>query len=264
MDDLRQKIRRCEAGWFSLFSTLEDFSPQLCRRRNLRLPQQQDVNAFVPKEGVPLTLAALEAALAAQKREGLRFLRLNSRQALPLDWKEVLGLEEELILSMALLEGDPEQWKRNPAVTVRDSKSCDLREALLDFDRQQAAYLRQLFPPRAGEPDSEEEPAEARSLQDLDVSERTPDFHFLGAFLDGRLAGKCRVFCREGCAELDDLVTAPWARKQYVATTLLAHAAENFPGQLYLHASADDTPKELYARLGFVTVDRCWEYKKLW
>lgn len=262
MDDLRQRIRRCEAGWFSLFSVLADFSPQLCRWRNRRLPQQHDVNAFVPKEGLPLTLEALEEALAAQEGEGLRFFQLNSRKALPLPWVEALGLEEELILTMALLEGEPAQWKGNPSVQVRDGKDFDLRADLLAFEEQQAARLRQLFSP--GEGEAGPEPAEARVLQDLDVSQRTADFHFLEAYLEGRLAGKCRVFCREGCAELDDLVTAPWARRRHVATTLLRHAAETFPGQLYLHASAGDSPKEIYVRLGFVTIDRCWEYKKLW
>ena len=52
-------------------------------------------------------------------------------------------------------------------------------------------------------------------------------------------------------------------RCRYVATTLLkamALQARQEGNTLYLHADPEDTPKDLYARMGFETLDRVYEY----
>ena len=50
-------------------------------------------------------------------------------------------------------------------------------------------------------------------------------------------------------------------RHRYIATTLLKHAVKEAAGNVvFLHADADDTPKEMYEKLGFKEADRLYEY----
>ena len=52
-------------------------------------------------------------------------------------------------------------------------------------------------------------------------------------------------------------------RHQYIAMTLMKHIAEKAQERgeiLYLHADSEDTPKELYAKMGFQAVDKLYEY----
>lgn len=45
--------------------------------------------------------------------------------------------------------------------------------------------------------------------------------------------------------------------------TLMKHIAEKAQERgeiLYLHADSEDTPKELYAKMGFQAVDKLYEY----
>ena len=55
---------------------------------------------------------------------------------------------------------------------------------------------------------------------------------YLGAYLGGKLAGDCYIF--EKAQERGEI--------------------------LYLHADSEDTPKELYAKMGFQAVDKLYEY----
>jgi GNAT superfamily N-acetyltransferase len=59
-------------------------------------------------------------------------------------------------------------------------------------------------------------------------------------------------------AMLEDLYVLPSARRRGVATTLVAHAVERAyragASLCFLSARADDTPKDMYARMGFAPV----------
>ena len=63
---------------------------------------------------------------------------------------------------------------------------------------------------------------------------------------------------------MDALVVREAFRKRYVATTLMKHIASQFKEEMFLHADADDTPKEMYRKMGFETVDELYEYLKMW
>ena len=94
----------------------------------------------------------------------------------------------------------------------------------------------------------------------LSVSENTSNFYYFGAYVDGKIAGACYAFDSHGYVCIDGLAVNKPFRRQYVATILLAHIAEIFGERLYLHADAEDTPKDMYRRMGFHTVDVCYEY----
>ena len=82
-----------------------------------------------------------------------------------------------------------------------------------------------------------------------------------GAYLGDALAGMCYTFEYGGCVCLDGLLTDEACRGQGVATTLLRDLAKQNEGKLlFLHADADDTPRQLYERLGFRVTDTLYEY----
>lgn len=78
------------------------------------------------------------------------------------------------------------------------------------------------------------------------------------ACLDGEPVGFFSELVRGGVALLEDLYVLPAARRCGVATALLGHCAEDArrrgAGTCFLAARADDTPKEMYARMGFRAV----------
>lgn len=62
---------------------------------------------------------------------------------------------------------------------------------------------------------------------------------------------------------MDSLLIDEDFRHQYIATTLVKHIAEKAQERgavLYLHADPEDTPKDMYAKMGFQAVDKLYEY----
>ena len=71
------------------------------------------------------------------------------------------------------------------------------------------------------------------------------------------------MYVTGGFACVNSLMVDEDFRCRHVATTLLRCAVENARrnGAVpYLHADAEDTPKKIYARLGFQVVDETYEY----
>ena len=77
------------------------------------------------------------------------------------------------------------------------------------------------------------------------------------------LVGDCYIFASDGYVCMDGLLVDEDFRHQYIAMTLMKHIAEKAQERgeiLYLHADSEDTPKELYAKMGFQAVDKLYEY----
>ncbi len=243
---IRAEIRRAEDDFRRLFSREAPFSPHLFQWRDDELPDMYDHNAFVAR-GAP-TADELTAAEALQKARGLDFLKLESRERLEPAQVGRFRLAESVTLAMALIAGDPRLWTRNPRVEIRDLKDADLEADLLAVEEQNygdacgADFIRR------------------KLRRYADMVRRSDGFHYFGAYRDGRIEGACHAFCSGGWVELDGLVVNGDARKQYVATTLLAEAVGRLGGRAFLHADAEDTPRFLYERLGFRAVDTLFEY----
>jgi GNAT superfamily N-acetyltransferase len=75
------------------------------------------------------------------------------------------------------------------------------------------------------------------------------------ASLDDEPVGLFSSLVHGEIAMLEDLFVLPAARRRGVATTLVAHAVERAhragASLCFLSARADDTPKDMYARMGF-------------
>lgn len=78
------------------------------------------------------------------------------------------------------------------------------------------------------------------------------------ASLDDEPVGLFSGYVHRDVAMLEDLFVLPAARLRGVATTLVAHAVERAyragASLCFLSARADDTPKDMYARMGFKAV----------
>ena len=78
------------------------------------------------------------------------------------------------------------------------------------------------------------------------------------AFVSGDAQATCKLWSDGRTAQVEDVYTAPDARGLGHARTLVTHAItvarELGHDLVFIPADADDTPKELYARLGFDAV----------
>ena len=80
------------------------------------------------------------------------------------------------------------------------------------------------------------------------------------AFVSGDGQAMCKLWAEGGIVQVEDVYTAPEARGRGHARTLLSHALTIARGEgpelVFIVADDDDTPKELYARMGFEPIAR--------
>lgn len=245
-----QKLRRAEDRWRELSAVRKPFNAHLDRWHNSALPDEYDSNQFIPIGEI--NYDDIQQAMDYQKAQNLRFLKIDSREPLPQALCQHFVLEESCCLTMALLNPNPSSWKRNPKVEIHSTKTHDIGKELVDFCV------------RMWGPDIDMDFVRRQTEHYVKRSKTEEGFAYFAAFLDGKIAGCCYVLRRDGLVELDGLIVDPDVRKQYVASSLLAYAAEQLEGILYLHADKEDTPKDMYAKMGFEIVDSLYEYVSVW
>ena len=230
------QTRRTDEKFLALFSVSHPFSEHLIKREDDQLRDKYDHNAFF-YQGQP-SEQEVRRALAYQKARGDGFLKLEGYAPLEKDF----GLEREETLTMVLPnEVDPSAWKSAPNVTVGPPDPAQL-------EQNELRYYGPLY-------------GEDFTVRNLCRLRQKLTYH--GAYLDGKLAGSCYTYSYGGFTCMDGLLVDSEFRCRYVATTLLkamALQARREGNTLYLHADPEDTPKDLYARMGFETVDRVYEY----
>ena len=252
MDEI-SRIRKAERSFKMLFSQKCAFSEHLEKWQDDDLYDMYDHNQFVPLLDDP-TDKELEQAIAYQHQLGRGFLKLDTREKLDEALIKRFSLEECCTETM-LLRNKKEnmaRWKSNPDVIIHDSASSDVLADLLQIDIETFAS------------DYGEDFIRRRDARYVKKAMETPGFHYYVAYLDGKVAGSCYACAIDGYVVMDALVVREAFRKRYVATTLMKHIASQFKEEMFLHADADDTPKEMYGKMGFETVDELYEYLKMW
>ena len=244
--NILQIIQNADSIFDSLFSDTVQFSEHLYKKTDSALPDMYDHNAFVTN-GMP-TKTEIEAAEASQKSQGYEFLKINSNMKLPDEFIQYFHLKEDMTDTMLLEKGHVTQWKRNPFVTVKCLKQEDIRNDILEVELRNYGL------------DWGEDFVRRKMHRYLKVSENHENFYYFGAYIQGKIAGACYAFVADGWTCIDGLAVNTEFRNQYVATTLLAYIAEKFDEKVYLHADALDTPKDMYIKMGFYPIDRCYEY----
>ena len=252
MDEI-SRIRKAERSFKMLFSQKCAFSEHLEKWQDDDLYDMYDHNQFVPLLDDP-TDKELEQAIAYQHQLGRGFLKLDTREKLDEALTERFSLEKCCTETMLLQnkQKNIEAWKCNPDVIIHDSASSDVLADLLQIDIETFAS------------DYGEDFIRRRDARYVKKAMETPGFHYYVAYLDRKPAGSCYACAIDGYVVMDALVVREAFRKRYVATTLMKHIASQFKKEMLLHADADDTPKEMYRKMGFETVDELYEYLKMW
>lgn len=252
MDEI-SRIRKAERSFKMLFSQKCAFSEHLKKWQDDDLYDMYDHNQFVPLLDDP-TDKELEQAIAYQHQLGRSFLKLDTREKLDEALTERFSLEECCTETMLLRnkQKNIEAWKCNPDVIIHDSASSDVLADLLQIDIETFAS------------DYGEDFIRRRDARYVKKAMETQGFHYYVAYLDRKVAGSCYACAIDGYVVMDALVVREAFRKRYVATTLMKHIASQFKEEMFLHADADDTPKEMYRKMGFETVDELYEYLKMW
>ena len=247
------RIRKAEQSFKQLFSQKRAFSEHMEKWQDDDLYDMYDHNQFVPLLDDP-TGKELEQAIAYQRQLGRGFLKIDTREKLDEVLIKRFSLEECCTETM-LLRNKKEnmaRWKSNPDVIIYDSASGDVLADLLKIDIETFAS------------DYGEDFIRRRDARYVKKAMEIPGFHYYVAYLDGKPAGACYAYAIDGYVVMDALVVREAFRKRYVATTLMKHIASQFKEEMFLHADADDTPKEMYGKMGFETVDELYEYLKMW
>lgn len=90
---------------------------------------------------------------------------------------------------------------------------------------------------------------------------------FFAVQLDGVLAAYCELYLHDGAAQVEDVNTLEAWRNRGAgrAVVIEAVAAARAAGAdlVWLAADADDWPRVLYAKLGFVPVGHTWQFTKI-
>ncbi len=225
-------IRGTEEELAMIFSVRRSFSEHLKRWEDNELPDKYDHNCF--EYSSQPSREEFEQALAYQRERGDTFIKLEGD--LPL--ADGFGLTPGVTLTMQLA-GSTDHWSVNDEVEIKKPAYKDIKAIELKH-----------FGPVYGE----------------DFTARNADhtyeyLDFRGAYIGEKLAGSYYFYSSNGYTCVDGLVVDEDFRHRHIATTLLKHAAEEAAGGvLFLHADADDTPKEMYEKLGFREVDRLYEY----
>ena len=232
MKDIVKRTRALEEKLALLFSARRPFSEHLVKWEDGFLPDKYDHNCFF--YSAQPDLREYEKALAYQLEKGAGFIKLEGDR--PLD--DPFGLEEGVTLTMALAEEAPD-WKTNADLSYGRPELPELE-----------AIERKHFGPVYGEDFT------IRNVRRLYAK---LDYH--GAYLGSTLAGSCYSFSADGITCLDGLIVDLSSRHRGVASSLIRHIKKAHPEDiLILHADAEDTPKDMYQKMGFETVDRLYEY----
>lgn len=230
--EIAARTREAERQMARLFSSERPFSAHLTKWEDPLLPDKYDFNCFFCS-GQPQA-EEIAAALRYQKETGAAFLKLESDAPL----QNSFGLEQSVTLTMALT-APCDGWNRNPFVT---------------FGRPTLAEAEALEVRHYG-------PVYGEDFTRRNIRRMFQKLNYHGAYLDGVLAGMCYTFESGGCVCLDGLLTDERSRGKGVATTLLRQLAGQSKDKLFfLHADADDTPRQMYEKLGFRVTDTLYEY----
>ena len=253
LKDEISRIRKAERSFKQLFSQKRAFSEHMEKWQDDDLYDMYDHNQFVPLLDDP-TDKELEKAVAYQRQLGRGFLKIDTREKLDEALTERFSLEKCCTETMLLRnkQKNIEAWKCNPDVIIHDSASSDVLADLLQIDIETFAS------------DYGEDFIRRRDARYVKKAMETQGFHYYVAYLDRKPAGSCYACAIDGYVVMDALVVRESFRKRYVATTLMKHIASQFKEEMFLHADADDTPKEMYGKMGFETVDELYEYLKMW
>lgn len=95
------------------------------------------------------------------------------------------------------------------------------------------------------------------------IKENNNGFNYFFALKGNEVIGYAYTYYFDDVVSLDGLLVKENYRHQYVASNLIKHIVSFYNCPIYLHADDSETAKEMYKKLGFVTIDTNYAYLSL-
>jgi GNAT superfamily N-acetyltransferase len=97
--------------------------------------------------------------------------------------------------------------------------------------------------------------------------QRAADVRYFAVLVDGLVASACELFCHEGIAQVESVLTVERHRGKGFASAVVSRASTEARAAgnelVFLLADAIDRPQRLYRELGFEPVGSIWEFTRL-
>ena len=94
------------------------------------------------------------------------------------------------------------------------------------------------------------------------IKEGENGFNLFACFYQNQIVAYCYTYYSNGVVGVDGLLVVEEFRHQYIASNLLRYIASFYNCPIYLHADEEETPKMMYEKLGFKTIDKSYDYFK--
>lgn len=237
-----KKIEKCEEEFLSLFATKKVISRNLYRYEDDIIFDMYDHNYFVYNEKT-----SLEELLNAQSLQYSRhndYLKFMADEKMNTDYIKTMKLQESCFLTM-LFKGNVEQLAINEKVQIKDITLRDLNNIEV---KHYGKNYGEAFCKR-------------RNKEYLKKAKELDNFNYYGTYLENKIVGSAYAYTFGDYTCIDSLLVDRYYRHRKIATTLLKYMIIQNKN-VYLHADEDDTPKNMYEKMGFVTVKRTYEYFK--
>lgn len=250
IDFLREEIRKHEDEFLNVFCTSFDFSDAFIKYEDDLIPLMWDHHRFTAKTG-QICGQDIKGAVRYQKEQGCNYLQINSRVPLPRQLTETFQLQEAVTITMVKpgeRDSLPPSFHVNPQVVIKDIQTHQIEQDLL------AIQLKNYQEVYGGDFIKQLVSAFARKARE------DKRLHYLGAYLNDKICGYCYYFDDGRYKVLDGLTVNEETRYQYVASSLIAYVFAASDSLMYLHADRDDTPRQMYQKMGFEAMDTLFEY----
>lgn len=247
---IREEIRKHENDFQKVFCTSVHFSDKFMKNEDDLITLMWDHHQFIA-ETQDICESDIQEAVQYQKEHGCNFLKIDSRFPLSKHLIETFKLDESVTITMVNLHSKDSlaaHFRVNPAVVIKDVQVDQIEQDLLAIDLKNhrddcgEEFVRQFV--------------SAFSLK----SREDKRLHYLGAYLNDKICGYCYYFDDGNYKVLDGLTVNEESRHQYVASSLISYIIAASDSVMYLHADRDDTPKEMYRKMGFEDIDLLYEY----
>ena len=246
--DILQGIHATNDYERSLFGAVKErFNENLYRWYSDVRPNHYNSNFFTPISD--LTRQDVLSAVAFQKQRGINEVMFSTNRPVAPNCMEGFECVEYSAYVMAMLADRSHLWQTNESVEIRDIQTADISADILDVSEV---------------PQQHQEAAYRNMKMVLEVAKTHPEYHWLCAYQDGKRVGTAYAVEHNGFVEMDDLWVAEEFRHQRIATTIMKYIADHLGGIVYLHAAANATPKDMYAKMGFEILETIYEYYLEW
>lgn len=237
-----KNIDRCEESFIRLFCNRFKFSNNLIKYEDDCIFDMYDHNYF--KHNSHVTLDEVLKAYQFQYDNYLDYLKFISKEKINKKIINALDLESSTILTM-LFTGNINKFKVNKDIKIK-------RINLKELNQIELKHYGKVYG---------EDFIRRRNKEFIRLSKQNPNFVYYGVYLNNKIVGECHSYTHKDYTCIDSLLVDDKYRNQYIATTLLKYIIDKNK-YVYLHADQDDTPKDMYKKLGFKTIDKSYEYFK--